>query len=208
MDYGLNKIFVEGLSDKLFLEFLLHKYFGIQDENLIVDVEGKDKLANQPLLFDKRRVEENAKNLIIFDTDTSKNEGGRKHKLEWLRNLESEINSKFEIFLLPFDDDREGILENLLEDCINKEFSFFNDCWNSMIGCISESKVKDLNIPAQKAMIYSKIDLFKKHRNNVWDYKSSTKYDYTDAGIWSIDTGENIELKKLVNFIEQNLFND
>jgi hypothetical protein len=44
--YGLNKIFVEGKSDKLFIDFILKSFFGIEDNNLVVDVKGKDKLID------------------------------------------------------------------------------------------------------------------------------------------------------------------
>jgi hypothetical protein len=42
--YGENKIFVEGKSDKIFIDFLLLQFFNIEDKNLVIDVEGKDKL--------------------------------------------------------------------------------------------------------------------------------------------------------------------
>jgi hypothetical protein len=203
MEYGLNKIFVEGSSDKIFVDFLLEKFFEITDNSLVIDVAGKDKLINQPLLSDKRRIDEKAKNLIIFDTDTTKNEGGRKVKLDWLLNL----NKEFKIYLLPFNDESEGVLENLLDTCIKPEFAFFDNCWDKMIDCITSSNYENLNIPAQKASIYSKIDLFKKYRTKNWDYKSSTKYDYSDNGIWTINPEDNEELKKLIDFISENLFN-
>ena len=155
MDYELNKIFVEGISDKIFIDFLLVHFFKIEDDNLVVSVGGKDGLANQPLLIDKKRIDEKSKNLIIFDTDTTKNEGGRQAKLEWLINL----NIEFKIFLFPFNNETEGVLENLLDSCIKSEFGFFDDCWDKMLDCITQSGFENLNIPAQKASIYSKIDL-------------------------------------------------
>lgn len=42
--YGLNKIFVEGKSDKLFIDFLLKTFFEIEDLSVVIDVKGKDKL--------------------------------------------------------------------------------------------------------------------------------------------------------------------
>ena len=68
--YGENKIFVEGKSDKIFIDFLLLQFFNIEDKNLVIVVEGKDKLKNNPLLVNERRRSENSKNLIIFDTDS------------------------------------------------------------------------------------------------------------------------------------------
>lgn len=207
-EYGSNKIFVEGKSDKLFIDFLLKSFFEIVDKDLVIDVKGKDKLIDQPLLFDAKRIAESSKNIIIFDTDSSKIAGGRKQRLQDLKNIEESINTIFEIYLLPFNDEREGILENLLNECINKEFEFFDSCWNTMLNCISESDYDKLNIPAQKGFLYSKIDLFKNYRNTSWDYKGSTVYNYSDENIWTIKPDENINLKKLLDFIKDNLFND
>ncbi|CAD0001763.1 DUF3226 domain-containing protein [Flavobacterium salmonis] len=207
-EYGLNKIFVEGKSDKLFIDFLLKSYFEIEDLNLVIDVKGKDKLIDQPLLADIKRKEEKAKNIIIFDTDSTKINGGRKQRIEDLNNIEIKLDTKFEIYLLPFNDEREGILEDLLNICVKKDFNFFDKCWSVMLSCIGDSKAENLNIPAQKAFLYSKIDLFKKYRSTNWDYKGSTVYDYSDKNIWEINPDENIELKKLLDFINDNLFND
>ena len=77
-----------------------------------------------------------------------------------------------------------------------------------MIACLSESDYDKLNIPAKKAFLYSKIDLFKNYRSTKWDYKGSANYDYYDSAIWTINPDENIKLKKLLDFINENLFND
>lgn len=207
-EYGLNKIFVEGKSDKTFIDFLLKSFFEIDDSELVIDVRGKDKLIDQPLLYDVKRIEEKAKNIVIFDTDSSKINGGRLHRLEDLKNIQEKVNTIFEIYLLPFDDETEGILEDLLSDCVNKNFEFFDDCWNTMMNCIRESKYDKLNIPAQKGFLYSKIDLFRNYRSIKWDYKGSAAYDYSDSNIWTIDPEENENLKKLLDFIKNNLFND
>ena len=129
-NYDLNKIFVEGKSDKLFIDFILKSFFDIEDNNLVIDVKGKDKLIDQPLLTDTKRKVEKAKNIIIFDTDSTKINGGRKLRLEDLDKVAKELNVEFKIFLLPFDDKTEGILENLLDNCVNNDFKFFDNCWN------------------------------------------------------------------------------
>lgn len=207
-EYGSNKIFVEGKSDKLFIDFLLKSFFEIEDSNLVIDVKGKDKLIDQPLLYDAKRIDEKGKNIIIFDTDSSKIAGGRAQRLQDLKNIEEKISTIFEIYLLPFNDETEGILEDLLNECINRDFDFFDSCWSAMLNCISQADYKKLNIPAQKGFLYSKIDLFKNYRSINWDYKGATVYNYSDNNIWIIKPEENINLKKLLDFIKVNLFND
>lgn len=206
--YGNNKIFVEGSSDKNFIDFLLKKFYDIDDKNIVIDVKGKDKLKDNPLLINEKRKAENAKNLVIFDTDSIE-KGGREKRLNEYSELAKELEVDFKIFLLPFNDDREGILENLINTCFKSEFSFFDRCWDEMIKCIQRKKIENLNIPAQKVFVFSKIDLFKNNRIAIekWDYKSSSKYNYSDNGIWDFNRENNLELDKLMNFIDSNLFN-
>jgi hypothetical protein len=208
-EYGSNKIFVEGTSDKLFIDFILDKYFGIINDEIVVATMGKDKLVSQPDLTNTRRIEENAKNLVIFDTDldNEKSKGGRGKRIEEYNNVAKTLNTSFLIYLLPFDNEEEGILENLLSTCFKKNFNYFDKCWSGMVDCLRASELEKLNIPAQKALVYSKIDLFKNYREREWGYASSSKYDYFDEGIWDLEIGNNPNLKKLVEFIDQNLFN-
>lgn len=208
-NYGLNKIFVEGESDKRFIDFLLSKYFEINDNEIVIDVKGKDKLKNNPLLIDERRKDEGSKNLIIFDTDfeNSKSNGGREKRLKEYESICEDLKINHSIYLLPFNDETDGILEDLLNTCFKKEFSFFDNCWETMINCIKKEENNKLNIPAQKAFIFSKFDLFKDNRAlEKWNYKSSSKYEYSDSGIWDFDRSNNIKLNKLLEFIETNLF--
>lgn len=157
-EYGENKIFVEGKSDKSFIDFLLKKFYNIADTNIVIDVEGKDKLEASPLLANERRRDEKAKNLIIFDTDfeNDNSKGGREKRLENLKKIENLLKVKFDIFLLPFNDESEGVLEDLFKTCFKSDLNFFDYCWNTMIECIKNEKIENLNIPAQKAFIYSK----------------------------------------------------
>lgn len=209
-EYGLNKIFVEGGSDKKFIDFLLLQFFGIKDPELVIDVKGKDKLKDNPLLINERRRSEKAKNLIIFDTDfnNSVSKGGREKRLGEYQAVGHDLNIQLSIFLLPFDDQNEGLLEDLLNTCLKEEFNFFDNCWNTMIECTKASNVDKINLPAQKAFLFSKIDLFKEHRSEEWNYKSSSKYQYDDNGIWVFERDKNENLDKLLKFIEDNLFNN
>jgi hypothetical protein len=208
-EYGLNKIFVEGKSDKAFIDFILVKFFGIADENLVVEVGGKDNLENHIELQNQKRKAANAKNLVIFDTDYLKigSDGGRKKRLAEYNKIATNNHTEFKIFLLPFDDENEGILENLLNTCMKEKFSFFDGCWSGMMGCINSGGIDNVNIPAQKAFLYSKIDLFKNYRTSEWNYRTSVGYDYGDDEVWNWNYETNSELKKVLNFIQINLFN-
>lgn len=204
-EYGENKIFVEGKSDKSFIDFLLKKFYNIADTNIVIDVEGKDKLEASPLLANERRRDEKAKNLIIFDTDfeNDNSKGGREKRLENLKKIENLLKVKFDIFLLPFNDESEGVLEDLFKTCFKSDLNFFDYCWNTMIECIKNEKIENLNIPAQKAFIYSKFDLFR-FKGNL--KKEDKPYQFEKKEIWNFDRNKNKELNKLLEFIENNLF--
>ncbi|MFA6150461.1 MAG: DUF3226 domain-containing protein [Chitinophagaceae bacterium] len=210
-DFGLNKIFVEGKSDKIFIEAVLFKYFGIDSEQegfrgLIVNTEGKDKLKkvdlkNQPDLINTERIQANAKNLIIFDTDYESKGGGLYKRRKEYQKVSEEAGADFRIYLLPNDSD-EGELENLVKTCFKDEFVFFDKCWQGMIGCFEKQEGLNLNLPEIKGYNYSYSDLLKAYRSN------EIKNEYLDEGLWNLNTDTNKDLKKLVDFIEQNFFED
>lgn len=209
-NYGLNKIFVEGEVDRLFINAILNKHFNLVDSELVISVDGKDKLIKNPILFDQERLVESSKNILIFDTDYLSKGGGRAKRIEEYNAIATDLGVAFEIYLFPNNDEIEGEVEDLIKTCFLEEFGFFDECWNGMISCL-ENKKRDnqLNIPAKEGFLFSKIDLFKNQRQNEsWNYAKLTKYDYTDRGIWNLETTNNPQLKKLVEFIQKNLFDE
>ncbi len=209
-NYNLNLIFVEGEIDKIFIDFILLKHFEIVDNELVVVVNGKDNLSKQIELKNVIRKTSNAKNLLIFDTDFKEKGGGRTQRLVEYQKVANELGIEFQIFLLPFDDETEGEVEDLVKTCFNKNFDFFDNCWNEMLNCFEKHTVdKPLNVPAKEGFLFSKIDLFKNYRQNQnWNYKRLTKYDFSDEGIWNFDIETNPKLESIVNFIKENLFDE
>lgn len=209
-NYNLNLIFVEGEIDKVFIDFILLKYFQIIDSNLVIVVNGKDNLSKQIELKNVLRKENKAKNLLIFDTDFKEKGGGSKQRLSEYQSIASELSVDFQIFLLPFNDGTEGEIEDLIKTCFRNEFDAFDKCWDKMIACFDDSSFeKPLNKPAKEGFLFSKIDLFKNYRQSSnWNYGKLTKYDYNDQGIWDLDINCNPKLERLINFIKDNLFND
>lgn len=215
-DFKLNKIFVEGKSDKLFIEAVLLKYFGIDCEqepnkSIVVSLEGKDKLTkveliDQPDLISAERIVSNAKNLIIFDTDYESKGGGLDKRRKEYQKIAEEKSVDFRIYLLPNDSD-EGELENLVKTCFKKEFEFFDVCWGDMIDCLSRHKDLTLNLPNIDGYIHSYVDLMQQYKQIEYENKKS-KINFSDEGLWNLNTDTNKDLKKLVDFIEQNFFED
>ncbi len=208
-DFGLNKIFVEGKSDKLFIEALLKKYFDIdcsipKFKDIVVNVNGKDNLKNQTELVVQERREIKAKNLIIFDADFKNKEGGYDKRKKDYEGLSKEIDVPFCIYLLP-DNKQDGELEDLIKTCFKKEFEFFGECWNGMIKCFQITNNDRLNLPNIDGYIYSYLDLFNDFKTIEYP-NNKTKINFLDAGLWDLDKERNKTLEKLVNFIENNFF--
>lgn len=210
MELGFNRIFVEGEIDKIFIDAILKEHFEIEDETIVIRVGGKDKLVNTPILNDLLRKSVNAKNLIIFDTDYFSKGGGRIKRIQEYNAIATELGVIFEIFLFPCNDETEGEVEDIIKTCFNKDFEFFDNCWDKMITCFEENLVnKPLNVPAKEGFLFSKIDLFKNFREiDNWNYAKLTKYNYADKGIWNLEIKDNPILEKLVNFIKDNLFDE
>jgi hypothetical protein len=210
MKVGLNKIFVEGEIDKVLINAILKKHFNLYDETIIVAIGGKDNLKSDPTLIDRERQKKSSKNLLIFDTDYIEKGGGRIQRLTEYEAVAKEVGVEFQIFLFPFNDGTEGEVEDLIKTCFNKNFDFFDNCWNEMLKCFEKYTIeKPLNVPAKQGFLFSKIDLFKNYRQNQnWNYNRLTRYDFLDEGIWNIEIKDNPKLENLVNFIKENLFDE
>ena len=208
--YALNKIFVEGEIDKLFIDSLLKKHFNIDDLNLVIATKGKDNLQDSPILIDRILKKRESKNIILFDTDYISKDGGRVKRLKEYSEIGTQLDIKLNVYLFPNDDETEGEVEDVIKTCFNKDFDIFDNCWSQMLNCFEKNNFeKELNIPAKEGFLFSKIDLFKNYRQNTsWNYSKLTKYDYSDVGIWNLEINENPMLEKLVNFIKNNLFNN
>ncbi|GEM55567.1 hypothetical protein B0A58_14440 [Flavobacterium branchiophilum NBRC 15030 = ATCC 35035] len=209
-DINLNLIFVEGAIDKIFIDAILLRFFEISDQKVVMAINGKDNLSKQVELKNVVRKNNNAKNLLIFDTDFEKNGGGRKKRLEEYNKIALDLGVNLLPYLLPFNDETEGEIEDLIKTCFNKKFDFFDGCWNNMLQCFENHETENkLNIPAKEGFLFSKIDLFKNFRQNKnWNYNRLTKYDFSDDGIWNFDIKDSPKLEKLVNFIKENLFDE
>lgn len=157
------------------------------------------------VLLDPVRSEHSGKNLIIFDADGKNNEGGFAKRKNQLKIIGKNLNVEFEIFLFA-DDETDGDLESFYSSCFKKDKVFFKDCWDNMYNCIVENNSirLDLKVPTSAEMVYSYVDLFKKYKEEQYENKKS-KRNYFDKGLWDFDFENNINLKNLTKFLENNL---
>ncbi|MGL2615683.1 DUF3226 domain-containing protein [Helicobacter pylori] len=143
-------IFVEGPSDKVFLEAYLYFLEDIPIKNFKVkDVTGKDNLSTKRLL----EIEKYDKTLIIFDADKDY-ESNKKEILKVVSKTKQTI-PKEQIFLFPNNQD-DGDLETLLLEIARHDE--FLKCFERYLECIKNKEhykpIKDI----RKNMLYAYLE--------------------------------------------------
>ncbi len=181
-------IFVEGPSDRFFLEiYLLYLYFQekFPIKNFKVqNVDGKDNLSKRLL-----EIEKYDKTLIIFDADKDY-ESNKKEILKVVSKTKQTISEE-QIFLFPNNQD-DGDLETLLLK-IAKHKEFIN-CFESYLDCIKKKEYcKPIkNIRKNKWYVYLEALGLEKFFQYTWDTK---KKNNKKKLIIDDKDGDEIEIK-------------
>ncbi len=187
-------IFVEGPSDKVFLEAYLYFLEDIPIKNFKVkDVTGKDNLSKRLL-----EIEKYDKTLIIFDADKDY----ESNKKEILSKTQQKITEE-QIFLFPNNQD-DGDLETLLLE-IAKHDEFLK-CFEGYLECIKSKEhykpIKDIG----KSKWYAYLEVFElqnffKDKRNKNDKKNEEKIIIDDKGKIRKEYKEEYEkLKEVIDF--------
>ncbi|GAA9870792.1 hypothetical protein VN0651_00840 [Helicobacter pylori] len=192
-------IFVEGPSDKVFLEVYLYFLEDIPIKNFKVkDVTGKDNLSKRLL-----EIEKYDKTLIIFDADKDY----ESNKKEILSKTQQKITEE-QIFLFPNNQD-DGDLETLLLE-IAKHDEFLK-CFEGYLECIkSKEHYKPIkNISKSKWYAYLEVfelQNFFKDKRNKNDKKNEEKIIIDDKGKIRKEYKEEYEkLKEVIDFNSNSL---
>ncbi len=192
-------IFVEGPSDKVFLEAYLYFLEDIPIKNFKVkDVTGKDNLSKRLL-----EIEKYDKTLIIFDADKDY----ESNKKEILSKTQQKITEE-QIFLFPNNQD-DGDLETLLLE-IAKHDEFLK-CFEGYLECIKSKEhykpIKDIG----KSKWYAYLEVFElqnffKDKRNKNDKKNEEKIIIDDKGKIRKEYKEEYEkLKEVIDFNSNSL---
>ncbi|PUD50588.1 hypothetical protein C2R66_05555 [Helicobacter pylori] len=181
-------IFVEGSSDRFFLEiYLLYLYFQekFPIKNFKVqNVDGKDNLSKRLL-----EIEKYDKTLIIFDADKDY-ESNKKEILKIVSESKQTISEE-QIFLFPNNQD-DGDLETLLLE-IAKHKEFIN-CFEGYLDCIKKTEhCKPIkNIRKNKLYAYLEALGLEKIFQYTWD---TEKKNNKKKLIIDDKDGDEIEIK-------------
>lgn len=156
-------IFVEGPSDKVFLEVYLYFLEDLPIKNFKVkDVKGKDNLSKRLL-----EIEKYDKTLIVFDADNYKS--NKKEILTVVSKTKQTISEE-QIFLFPNNQD-DGDLETLLLK-IAKHDEFLK-CFEGYLECIKSKEHYKSIKNIRKNMLYAYLEELglEKFFQYTWDTK-------------------------------------
>ncbi|WP_187903666.1 DUF3226 domain-containing protein [Helicobacter pylori] len=194
-------IFVEGPSDKVFLEVYLYFLEDLPIKNFKVqNIKGKDNLSKRLL-----EIEKYDKTLIIFDADNYKS--NKKEILTVVSKTKQTISEE-QIFLFPNNQD-DGDLETLLLK-IAKHDEFLN-CFEGYLECIKSKEHYKPIKNIRKNMLYAYLELFELEK--FFQYKWDTNNKKNEEKI-IIDDKDKIKekhkeeyekLKEVIDFNSKSL---
>ncbi|GAA7126855.1 hypothetical protein ID0278_04290 [Helicobacter pylori] len=194
-------IFVEGPSDKVFLEVYLYFLEDLPIKNFKVqNIKGKDNLSKRLL-----EIEKYDKTLIIFDADNYKS--NKKEILTVVSKTKQTISEE-QIFLFPNNQD-DGDLETLLLK-IAKHDEFLK-CFEGYLECIKSKEHHEPIKNIRKNMLYAYLELFELEK--FFQYKWDTNNKKNEEKIIIDDKGkikekykeEYEKLKEVVDFNSNSL---
>ncbi len=195
-------IFVEGPSDKVFLEVYLYFLEDLPIKNFKVkDVKGKDNLSKRLL-----EIEKYDKTLIIFDADKDY-ESNKKEILKVVSKTKQTISEE-QIFLFPNNQD-DGDLETLLLE-IAKHDEFLK-CFERYLECIKSKEYYKPIKNIRKNMLYAYLEVFELQK--FFQYKWDTNNKKNEENIIIDDKGkikekhkeEYEKLKEVIDFNSKSL---
>ncbi|GAA7866095.1 DUF3226 domain-containing protein [Helicobacter pylori] len=195
-------IFVEGPSDKVFLEVYLYFLEDIPIKNFKVqNIKGKDNLSKRLL-----EIEQYAKTLIIFDADKDY-ESNKKEILKVVSKTKQTISEE-QIFLFPNNQD-DGDLETLLLE-IAKHDKFLK-CFEGYLECIKSKEHYKPIKNIRKNMLYAYLEVFELQK--FFQYKWDTNNKKNEENIIIDDKGKIKEkheedyrrLKEVIDFNSKSL---
>ncbi|MGN8464683.1 DUF3226 domain-containing protein [Helicobacter pylori] len=172
-------IFVEGPSDKVFLEVYLYFLEDLPIKNFKVkDVKGKDNLSKRLL-----EIEKYDKTLIIFDADKDY-ESNKKEILKVVSKTKQTISEE-QIFLFPNNQD-DGDLETLLLE-IAKHDEFLK-CFEGYLEYIKSKEHYKPIRNIRKNMLYAYLEVFELQK--FFQYKWDTNNKKNEENIIIDDKGK------------------
>lgn len=172
----------EATSEFVFVKSYL-AFLGIE-KNLyeIVCVDGKDNLKNCRNKFAENTIE-GGRNLVVFDADFPKTNGGFQTRRSDLLEQLKEMGAEADLFLFPNNAD-DGIFENLLENLMLAEkHKQLLDCYHDYELCLG----KDYVAPNTKGKVFTYISSQKGLSNTQRNKLGSGQWLFDNSLYWNLD---------------------
>ncbi len=208
----MNKItiFVEGTADiKFFQDFMLEHYGLTLEKGKIggiIDTQGKGGLEVKKNDF-LRSSDLGYKNLVIFDADFPKNEGGFAKREATILAEKTKLSLQFDLFLFPNNQD-DGDLEVLLENIINPLNKGIFECWEIYQNCLQnkpnlhKGAEGKYTIPARKSKIYTYLETLLEDTAKEKELAKDPKRDFRNREHWQLADINNAYIKTLKQFFD------
>lgn len=203
-------IIVEGIADAIFLSQLINKYFGkpifskpkVNERTIYIKGTTPDYNINIHGIGGFTKLYDFKANIkeyeisgfdfhVIFDTDTSVRHkdsyGGRIGKTNFLNEHKVKLEIDFSTFLLPFDNEEEGNLEDLLIKIVNKDnFNAFLACHNNYCSCLKSGRLKLLGmneLESQKSQLFNYLQASRGMKS-----AKELERNYLDIELWDLES--------------------
>ena len=203
------KIFIEGKNKNVpeseFVQAILNNISIPSDKYELVHVDGyknlMDSVNTSNIGIMRSNTDAGGKNIVLFDADTTKNNGGFQNRREELLARKEELHLEFDLFLWPNNND-DGDVEVLMESIAKRDlYSGFFDCFERYEHCLSRWKDKNdkpiYSTPNRKAKLYAyfhTIPISKTKKNlfghGIWKWE--------DKEIWNMESESLIPIKEFL----------
>ena len=197
------KIFLESKNSStpeyVFINTLL-RFMGVDSSIFnLIPVNGKDSLHLSANHFIQNTLE-GGTNLIIFDADSTENNGGYERRKDELKEVISRLGIEAEIFLFP-DDEHDGDFETMLESVARKDLheGFFG-CFKDYEYCLGDRYIH----PNRKGKLYAYITsmrLSNRQRRSI----GSGNWLFENNDFWNLNSPS---LEPLKSFLNKNFMQD
>lgn len=164
----------------------------------VIGFGGKDTLANNVSILADSVIQGN-ENIVIFDADTTSNQGGYQKRKAEIEEIKATNNMQFNLFLWPNNHD-DGDFESLLLKMINLDHQGILSCFDNFVMCVGghdpEEKLYDL--PGRKSEIYTYIELMRKTPQQQDAFKLGY-WLFNNPSFWNLDAEAGSSLYKFLN---------
>ena len=203
------KIYIEGKNKKVpeseFLRAIL-EHIGIPAEKYeFVHTNGYTSLldaANGVNVEIMRANSDNGgTNLVIFDADTTANNGGFAQRQKELLDKGYSLGLNFDLFLWP-DNEHDGDVEVLMESIARKDlYPEFFDCFSKYEHCISQRKNDKgepfYTTPNRKGKLHTYFNSLPISNTKKNKFGSGV-WRWSDTDIWSLDSDSLRQIKEFL----------